>query len=116
MKKTISQQKVIRGRAEKTCSVCGKKIKVILYRDRSYRGGHYFFDVPICTKAEEKKAFRAGTREWKFRGQTFHVLKRDPKPYKFLEYWECPQCYWRPTKHERITKASVAHRGGMSYK
>ncbi|MDP2946736.1 MAG: hypothetical protein Q8N88_01345 [Nanoarchaeota archaeon] len=27
---------------KRTCASCGKKIKVILYEDRSYRGGHYF--------------------------------------------------------------------------
>lgn len=93
MTKIISKPKTIKDRVEKICSICGKKIKVILYDDRSYRGGHYFFDIPICTKAEEKKSFRAGTREWKFGGRVFNVLKRDPKPYKHIEYWECPRCY-----------------------
>jgi len=27
---------------KRTCASCGKTIKVILYEDRSYRGGHYF--------------------------------------------------------------------------
>lgn len=29
------------------CVVCGKKIKVIIYSNRKYRGGHYFGKVNI---------------------------------------------------------------------
>jgi len=50
---------------EKACVACGKEIKVILYQDRSYRGGHYFGKMSLSAK-QGKKA----------------------------EYWECPKCYW----------------------
>ncbi|MFA4975386.1 MAG: hypothetical protein WC839_02945 [Candidatus Paceibacterota bacterium] len=55
--------KTIKERIERFCVICGKKIKVILYNNRSYRGGHYF----------------------KFGD------KRPKDPQK--EYWECPKCY-----------------------
>ena len=91
----VLEKKQIKSRLEKSCSICGKEIKVILYTDKSYRGGHYFFDIPISTKKEEAKARKAGTRTWKFGGLEFQVMKKDPKPYKHIEYWECPKCYWR---------------------
>jgi len=34
--------KKIAKKLGKMCVVCGNEIKVILYKDRSYRGGHYF--------------------------------------------------------------------------
>lgn len=63
--------------------------------DRTYRGGHYFCKIPISTKAEWAKALKAGTRISKIGGFTMNVLKKDPKPYKYVEYWECPTCYWK---------------------
>ncbi|OHA19132.1 MAG: hypothetical protein A3C08_00275 [Candidatus Taylorbacteria bacterium RIFCSPHIGHO2_02_FULL_47_18] len=95
MRTLCRKNKKITKRISKRCAVCGKDIKVVCYSDKTYRGGHYFFDIPISTNAEKRKAFRAGTREWKFGGRVFQILKRDPKPYKHVEYWECPKCYWR---------------------
>ena len=82
-------------RLDKTCSICGRKIKVILYKDRSYRGGHYFGKTPLYTKKEFNKALKAGTREENIGGLEIEVLKKDPKPYGYEEYWECPKCYWQ---------------------
>lgn len=96
MKKIISKSKVkkeIKDRLEKSCSICGKKIKVIRYTDSTYRGGHYFFKIPISTKAEWAKARKAGTKTMTIGTSKFEVMKRDPKPYKHIEYWECPSCY-----------------------
>ena len=59
---------------DKMCIVCGKEIKVILYQDRSYRGGHYFGKMSLPTKQEIKKGIYS--------------------PRKPVEYWECPKCYW----------------------
>lgn len=87
-------KKEIIKRLQKTCAGCGKKIKVILHRDKSYRGGHYFGQIPLCTKKEERRVLKLGTRKVKFGKFIFEVLKEDPKPYGYAEYWECPQCYW----------------------
>ncbi len=87
--------KTIKNRLSKTCSICGKDIKVVTYTNRTYRGGHYFFDIPICSKKEWDKTIKAGTFESDFHGLKMNVLKRDPKPYKHIEYWECPKCYWK---------------------
>ena len=59
---------------DKMCVVCGKEIKVILYQDRSYRGGHYFGKMSLPTESEIKEGI--------------------PSPRKPAEYWECPKCYW----------------------
>lgn len=48
----------------KICVICGKGIKVFLYPDKSYRGGHFFGRMNLG------------------RGRTK------------AEYWECPKCYW----------------------
>ena len=32
------------------------------------------------------KALKAGTRIWKIDGKELQVIKKDSKPYKFLEY------------------------------
>lgn len=88
-------KKEIVKRLEKICACCSRKIKVILYKDRTYRGGHYFGKVPLHTKKEINKALKAGTRKETIGGFTFEVLKKDPKSSKYIEYWECPKCYWR---------------------
>lgn len=85
--------KIIKDRLVKECSICGKKFKLILYVDSSYRGGHYFGKLPISTKKELARAMAAGTRSSKIGGHIVQVLKEDPKPYKYAEYWECSKCY-----------------------
>jgi hypothetical protein len=90
---TKNKKEIIK-RIEKTCACCGRKIKVILYKDKSYRGGHYFGKIPLHTKREFNKALKFGTRKERIGGLEIEVLKKDPKPYKHIEYWECPKCYW----------------------
>lgn len=68
---------------------------VYLYSNNRYRGGHYFGKVPLCTKSEWAKALKAGTHKAKIDDWEIAVLNKDPKPYDFVEYWECPKCYWR---------------------
>jgi len=88
-------KRTIKLRLKRTCSCCGKPLAVIIYTDKSYRGGHYFGKIPISTDKEWKKALKAGTRPWNFHGTTFQVMKKDPVPYKYLEDWECSKCYWK---------------------
>ena len=38
-------KEAIKKRVEKMYSVCGEQIKVLIYKDRTYRGGHYFFKI-----------------------------------------------------------------------
>jgi hypothetical protein len=87
------RKKIIR-RLNKTCSVCGRKMKVVLYKDRTYRGSHYFGKIPLHTKKELNKALKAGTYKERIGDWEIEVLNKDPKPYKYKEYWECPKCYW----------------------
>lgn len=37
--------KQIKEKIARKCAICGKDITVILYNDKSYRNGHYFFEV-----------------------------------------------------------------------
>ena len=89
----LKVKKVIKDRLEKSCSVCGGKIKIILYKDRSYRGGHYFFKIPLVSKKEMAKALKFGTKETTLGKMKMKVLKKEPKPYSHMEYWECSGCY-----------------------
>jgi sucrose-6-phosphate hydrolase SacC (GH32 family) len=38
--------KEISKKLAKKCVICGKQIKVILYKNKSYRNGHYFGKIP----------------------------------------------------------------------
>lgn len=81
-------------RLKKHCSVCGNYAKVIMYEGGRYRGGHYFGKVPLYRKKEISAALAAGTRKSRLGDMVINVLKKDPKPYGYAEYWECPKCYW----------------------
>jgi len=75
----------------RTCAVCGRAIKVILYNDHSYRNGHYFGKIPFHKKGTIN--FK-DTKEEKINGMVLNVLQNLPKPYNYEEYWECPKCYY----------------------
>ena len=89
------KEKVIKKRITPACAVCGKKMRVVCYRDRTYRGGHFFGKIPLHRKNEWEKALRFGTKEVNIKGMTVSVLKKESKPYGYAEYWECPRCYWK---------------------
>lgn len=89
------KSKTIKEILDKNCAVCGRKIRVFLYSNRSYRGGHYFGKIPLYTKKEINKALKSGVRKSKIGSLEIEVLKKDPKPYDSSEYWECPKCYWK---------------------
>lgn len=79
--------KYITERLKKSCSVCGGRINLILYNDRSYRGGHYFGEIPLYRKKDLRTAKQRYNQElngWILTGI---------KPYRKAEYWECPRCY-----------------------
>ena len=91
----LLRKKIISKRKHKKCAICGRKINLIMYTDKTYRGGHYFGKIPISTKKAWREALKLGTTEMKIGNTVAHVLRKDPKPYKHVEYWECPKCYWR---------------------
>lgn len=53
---------------ERTCVDCGESIHITVYGDRSYTGGHYFFDIES---------------------------DGDEEP---VEYWECNACFQKPER------------------
>lgn len=87
-------KKNIRERIERKCAVCGKTMRVILYTNGTYRSGHYFGKIPLHRKSELNKMKKSGTHVSKIGDISFNVYNYDPKPYKWVEYWECPKCYW----------------------
>jgi len=91
---TMAQKKTIKKRLQKDCVVCGKQMRVISYIDRSYRGGHYFGKHPLFTDEALAEAHKAGTHEEVMGGRVIHVMNKNPIPYDYAEYWECPKCYW----------------------
>jgi hypothetical protein len=87
-------KKVIKKHVQKKCSICPREMDVIIYTDKSYRGGHYFGRVPLSTEKEKAKARSFGTRTVKWGDMEVQVCNKDPKPYGYFEYWECLKCYW----------------------
>lgn len=87
--------KEIKKRLVKDCAICGKLMKVIVYTDKTYRGGHFFGKIPLHTQKAMREADKAGYTEKKWGTLTVRVMKKDPVAYKHVEYWECPKCYWR---------------------
>jgi len=77
-KKTISRK----------CSVCGKVIKPIIYKDGFIRGAFYYgkMNIPIG-KGEHIK-----TGTFKLGNKKYNVSKWTGKE-KQVEYWECESCY-----------------------
>ena len=78
---------------EKMCADCGRIMKIVLYADRSYRGGHYLGKIPLHSKMELRRVIEGGTHPGRIGTHTFRVLNKEPKPYRYAEYWECSRCY-----------------------
>ncbi|MBN2517436.1 MAG: hypothetical protein JXB14_01185 [Candidatus Altiarchaeota archaeon] len=89
----------------RSCCVCGKRLRIKLYPDRSYRGGEFFgrHKIPIEGTGEYKKidTFKIGDLEG-------DVVEWTGKEKEF-EYWECPDCYseavcedWLEQKIEKL--------------
>ena len=75
--------------------MCSKVINVIIYSDKSYRGGHFFGKIGLTTKKADAEAMKAGFRDVNLNGHMLHVMNKEAKPYKYVEDWECPKCYWK---------------------
>ncbi len=88
----LPTKRVINNRLQKQCAVCGRDIKIVIYTDRKYRGGHYFGKIPLHSEKELRKALSFGTKTLKG-FPSIQVMNKDPKPYRLEEYWECPSCY-----------------------
>ena len=88
------REKLISKHLVKSCACCGKQVKVFVYKNNTYRGGHYFGKIPLHSEEAIGEAVKAGFNPWYFKNSAFRVFKKDPKPYAHAEYWECPKCYW----------------------
>jgi len=80
----------INKRIKRSCSLCSKEIRVVVYQNHSYRGGHFFGRIsshPLPGRERDgvrvnNKASSPLVGEGRERGKT-----------KSIEYWECPSCY-----------------------
>lgn len=70
------------------CVVCGKRIIIVVYNDRHYRGGQYFNKFKVQVGRGEYK--KVGTT--KLAGRKVNVVKWTGRE-KEVEYWECENCY-----------------------
>ena len=79
----------------RSCIICAKDLKIHVNwkGNRSYTGGHYFGKIPVCHAKDERKALKAGFTVEKIGDLELRVLKKEAKPYKHVEYWECEECY-----------------------
>jgi hypothetical protein len=87
-------KKEIRERILKQCAWCAKDMTVILYTDKTYRGGHYWGKIGIYSKKETEKELKSSYKEVKIGNTIAHVHNYEPKTKKYIEDWECPKCYW----------------------
>jgi len=78
---------------KRQCAICGKRFLIKVFGNGKYTGGHFFGKIPLYTEKEFEKARRAGTTKERWGKTVVEILKKDPKPYRHEEYWECDRCY-----------------------
>jgi hypothetical protein len=76
-------------RMVRTCTVCGKKIRLKLYQDGHYKNGHYFGTLKVSIGKGEYKKVGNKTKVGK---EKVDVVKWTGKE-KEVEYWECDECF-----------------------
>ena len=85
----------ISKKLNRKCLVCGKKVRIRVYKDGHYTGAHYFNKLKIPIKGTGKYK-KIGTN--KLLGKKVNVVRWNGKE-KEIEYWECNSCYAEAT-HE----------------
>ncbi|MDO8740625.1 MAG: hypothetical protein Q7J54_03590 [Candidatus Woesearchaeota archaeon] len=73
---------------KKRCIVCGKKLNIILNKDKTYKGGYYFGKMRV--QIGKGKLVKVGTT--KLLGKKIDIVKWTGKSKK-AEYWECKKCF-----------------------
>ena len=66
------KKKKVREVITRRCSVCGKELKIVVYEDGTYEGGHYFGNLKEVVK--ELGIYNPKIPDWEY------------------EYWECNEC------------------------
>ena len=72
------------------CVVCGKELKIKIFENSKYEGGHYFgtFDFPIG-EGENKII---GEKDVFGNGEKVKIVEWNGESEE-VEYWECEECY-----------------------
>jgi len=73
------------------CNICGRRLNIILNRDKTYEGGHYFGKVDV----NEGNGDYVKIRTSKFLGKKTNIVRWTGKTRK-AEYWECDKCFNAP--------------------
>ena len=76
---------------KRDCTECGKTIKITIYEDDMYEGGHYFGEFSVPDEDSEREYEKTG--EW----EGHDVVKWTGKEESH-EYWECDDCYCLPNQ------------------
>ena len=69
----------------RNCSVCGRELRITVYEDGRYDGGHYFGKIPVPKGAV--------VSEWKEKIGELEITVVEHESYEKVEYWECDECY-----------------------
>ena len=73
----------------RTCLICGKKIRIIHYKDGHYRNAYYYGILEESIKGTGENVKTGEFKLGKFKAD---VVKWTGKVKKH-EYWECEKCY-----------------------
>ena len=96
-KKEGKEQEISKIELKKACGVCGKKLEIILDKDKNYSVGHYFWKIKIPVGKGEY--IKIGT--FSILKKKYDVVKWTGKEKEF-EYWECDKCYYEEFQIRRV--------------
>jgi len=65
---------------ERECMSCGRKLRIEVYDDGTYSGGHYFATLKI-----PKESLTNPSSSPNYRGEKGGAV--------LIEYWECDECF-----------------------
>jgi hypothetical protein len=85
---SIKKTEEVSKKMNRKCAVCGKKIRITLYKDGHYINGNYFNKIKIPIGKGEYKKIRTS----KLFGKKVDIVKWNGKE-KEVEYWECNKCF-----------------------
>ena len=74
----------------RNCLVCGKELRITVYDDRTYEGGHFFGNLKLPVGNGENRI--VGESDILGKGKKVKILEWTGECEE-VEYWECDECY-----------------------